>query len=72
MFDSNKQNITPIGLNKTLSQISDQSFWYQTPGSIGESTERKLGAGSEPHSASLRSGRCDSSEAFRLNKGGEE
>jgi len=72
MLDSNKQCITPIGLNTALSQISDHSFRYQPPGSTGESTERKLGAGSEPHNASLRSGQCDSSKAFRLNKGGEE
>jgi hypothetical protein len=71
MLDSNKQCINPIGLNTALSQISEQSFRYQIPGSTGESTERKLGAGSEPHSASL-SGQCDSSKAFRLNKGGEE
>jgi hypothetical protein len=72
MLDSNKQCVTPIGLNTALSQISEKSFWYQTPGSTCESTELSLGAGSEPHSASLRSGQCDSSKAFRLNKGGEE
>lgn len=72
MLDSNKYSITPIGLNTALSRISEQSLRYQIPSSTGESTEQKLGTGSEPHNASLRSGRCDSSKASSLNKGGEE